>query len=151
MTSDQLELHLSESDQSSDIATNTSTEVLEGDFSQDNLIHDLEEYNQSERESIPSVEVVDSQLNVIDNDMDNQELFQEEEADEYVQQFSPVIDADNGDEPDVDVKEASSERNLGESCISVPQVTDQEAEDYVRQFSPDIQADKSDQEAHEHE
>ena len=51
--------------------------------------------------------------------------------------------------PQVTSQEDNSERNLGGSQASVPQVPDQEAEDYVRQISPDIQVEESNQEAHE--
>ena len=79
------------------LEVNTSTEVLGGDFSEQNVIHELEEDNQQEEDVISAVEVVDIRTDVIDDNMDGQELFQDEEADNYVQRFSPVLDVDGGD------------------------------------------------------
>ena len=127
MTSDQLELYLSDSDQSSRIGANTSTEVLEGDFSEEDVLHEIEEDNYLEEDVLPEVEEDDFHMDANDGVGTGQELFQEEEADEYIQQFSPDVDVedegkataavgDNNLEEDIETKDTAEGDNLDENA-----------------------------------
>ena len=63
LTSDQLELQLSESDQSSREGINTSTEVLEGDYSERDVLQEVEENEYLAGDTLPEVEEDDFHTN----------------------------------------------------------------------------------------
>ena len=156
-----LDLHLSDSDQSSDIQTNTSTDVLDGDYFVRNLnilevsvdIHQEDEGETAE--DVPDIESPnDTVPDVITRDADTYQEDKTELAEvnvpdtEFFENSAPQITVTAEDEEYIDeYLENVNDSVMGENFEDVLEsVSDQEVEIYVRQFSPDNQMEDPNQE-----
>ena len=125
----ELDLHLSDSDQSDDNQTNTSTDVLDGDYltRSSNIFEVSVNVHEEDEEEIAETNVPD--IEHLEESVPEIIVTAEDEnyIDEYLEQMEGI----------------DTEDILEDSQASVYPASDQGAEEYVIQFIPDIQIEDS--------
>ena len=155
-----LDLHLSNSDQSSDIQTNTSTDVLDRNYlgwDLNVLEVSIDIHQQVDGETTEGVPDVESPNNVLPEVITRDAVdYQEDEA-ETTETNVPDIALFEDSAPDITVTTEDEEyvneylKNVNEGDMEenfenvLESISDQEAEAYVRQFSRDNQVGDPDE------